>query len=46
MFDWIYELIANAAYDSATYSAGCASCNGAYQMEEPEGLQELAKNSK
>ena len=46
MFDWIYELIANAAYDSAINSAGCASCNGAYQLEEPESLQRLAKNSK
>lgn len=46
MLDWIYELIANAAYDSAVTSAGCASCNGAYQMEEPEELQKLAKESK
>ena len=46
MLDWIYEFIANAAYDSAANSAGCASCNGAYQMEEPEGFQELEKSSK
>lgn len=46
MLNWIYEMIANAAYDAAISSADCASCNGAYQMEEPEALQRLAKESK
>ena len=46
MFEWISEVIANAAYDAAINSVGVASANGLYQMEEPAGLQELAKETK
>ena len=42
MFDWIYNFIAESAYNSAINSAECASCNGLYQMEEPEALKRVA----
>ncbi len=46
MFNWISNLFAGAALDTAIYSAGLASGGGMHQMKEPEGLQELAKESK
>ena len=46
MFDWISNLFAGAAYDAAIYSAGLASGNGMHQLKEPEGLQELAEETK
>lgn len=46
MFNWISSLFAGAALDMAIYSSGLASANGMHQMKEPEGLQELAEESK
>lgn len=46
MFEWIDKLLADIAYEAAIGSANVASMNGLYQMEEPAGLQELAKETK
>ncbi len=46
MFDWICDLISAVAYNTAVDSAGLASINGLYQMEEPEALQKIAKERK
>ncbi len=47
MFDWLINLFAGAAYDTAIYSAGLASANGMHQMKEPEAIQKYVeeKNS-
>ena len=46
MFNWLINLFGDAAYDSAIYSADCASNVGVYQMKEPENLQKFASEAK
>lgn len=46
MFEWLCNILANAAYDAAIHSADVASHSGLYQMEEPEALQKIAKERK
>lgn len=42
MFEWIYNFIADVAYDSAIKSVDVASCNGMFQMEMPEALKKIS----
>lgn len=50
MLEWLCSIFmtstANLAFDAAIYSAGVASCNGVYQMKEPENLQKIAEEYK
>ncbi len=46
MFNWICNLFAGFAFDTAIYSAGLASSNGMHQMKEPKNLQKFAEENK
>lgn len=46
MFDFIRNFFANAAFETAVYSAGLASVAGMHQPQEPKDLQKIALKAK